>query len=523
MKSLLLALCALLTLPVLAQQPYWQQQTDYTINVSLNDQAHTLRGDLKLAYTNNSPDALSFIWFHLWPNAYKNEGTAFARQLLRDAEGRKRLQELTDKGFIDSLQFSVDGQPARTEAHPEHIDVVKLLLPKPLPAGGTITITTPFLVDLPAYTSRSGHAGQSYMVTQWYPKPAVYDRKGWHPMPYLDQGEFYSEFGSFNVNINLPSAYIVGATGQLQNEKELAQYKAMGTKNVAAASRQNVQPYKAEGARKTLTYAGSNIHDFAWFADKDFVVRYDTLQLSGGRVVDVFAYHHPDGNRHWVKGTDYVKSGTRAFSAYLGDYAYPVVSAVEGPKNEMSGGMEYPMVTLITSPEADGEYLDAVITHEVGHNWLYGMLASNERAHAWMDEGLNSYLQFRYEAEKYRASSIFGAMLPVELRKKPVDEFQDLVYSALRSIPMDEPIATHSADFKSKESYGLVSYLKTAVWMYGLESAVGQAQLDAALQAYFNQWKFKHPYPEDLEAALEKSLGRDLDNYFKALHKKGGL
>ena len=331
------------------------------------------------------------------------------------------------------------------------------------------------------------------------------------------------EFGNFAVNISTPSAYIVGASGILQTETEKAQYVAIGKANVEAKSKTNKIAYKPAGTSKTLSYKAENVHDFAWFADKEFVIRYDTMKLNSGKSVDVFTYHHPDGNKYWVNSTEYVKTGTRSYSNYIGEYAYPVVQAVEGPKNVMSGGMEYPMITLITSPDADEERLDAVITHEVGHNWFYGMLASNERQHAWLDEGINTYYQFRYEAEKWRGNSIFGNDIPKELTRKPVNEFQAAVYGVMNTIPMEGAIETPAADFKNKDEYGLVVYIKTAIWMYALEQEVGREKLDKAIQAYFREWKFRHPYPEDFRAVFERELGKDLTPYFELLNKKGTL
>jgi len=505
-------------------QDYWQQQVNYNINVSLNDKQHALKGDLTLEYFNNSPDKLDFIWFHLWPNAYKNDSTAFAKQVrANNKDGAKRLQSIKDKGYMDSLDFRVGNQKLKTEADPKNIDVVKVYLPQALEPGKKVVITTPFYTKMPTYTSRSGHDGQSYMVCQWYPKPAVYDRKGWHPMPYLDQGEFYSEFGNFNVNITTPSTYIVGATGMLQTENERSQYIAMGKANVAAKSQTNKIAYKPSGTSKTLSYKAENVIDFAWFADKNFVVRYDTLQLPSGKVVDVFTYHHPNGNKLWVNSHEYVKTGTRSYSSYIGEYEYPVVQAVEGPKNVMSGGMEYPMITLITSPDADELRLDGVITHEVGHNWFPMMISSNERQHAWLDEGINSYFQFRYEAEKWRGNSIFGNSIPKELTKRPVNEFLTAIYGVFNTIPMEGAIETPAAEFTNEEEYGLVSYVKTAVWMFAMEQEFGREKIDQAIQAYFRKHKFKHAYPEDLKATFEKELGKDLTPYFDLLKKRGTL
>ncbi len=508
--------------PAFAQ--YWQQQTNYKIDVSLNDQDHTLKGLLTLEYVNNSPDKLDFIWFHLWPNAHKNDKTAYAKQIMREMNGKKRLKdELKDIGYMDSLDFSVNGEKAKFEADPENIDIVKLILPKPLTSGDKIIISTPFFVKIPGYSSRSGHIDQSYMICQWFPKPAVYDRKGWHAMPYLDQGEFYSEYGKFDVSITVPAAYVVGATGTLQDVEELKKYKELGkTNNFKNKDLLKYSPIVSTPT-KTLQYKGENIHDFAWFADKDFIVRYDTAQLTSGKIIDVFSFGHEKGNKHWAKSVSFIEDAVRNYSNWVGEYPYPTAQGVEGPKNVMSGGMEYPMITLITSPNADEADMDGVLAHEVGHNWFYGILGSNERDHAWMDEGINTYYQFRYEATKYRSNSIFGNMLPSDVRTKPVPEFTALVYMALAQLPMDEPIETPSADFPPGDSYGAVVYIKTAIWMYLVEASVGINKLDEAMQAYFNEWKFKHPYPEDLKAVMEKQVNLKFDDLFSLLKKRGRL
>jgi aminopeptidase N len=357
------------------------------------------------------------------------------------------------------------------------------------------------------------------MICQWYPKPAVYDRKGWHPMPYLDQGEFFSEYGSYKVNITLPAHYVVAATGVLQNTNELATYKQIGSDNNKTTFN---KWYSNSSQSKTLSYAAENVHDFAWFADNDYIIEYDTLQLSPGQTIDVFAYHHSKGNEHWDKATDYIKSAVRHYSTWIGKYPYPVVAAVEGPKNDKSGGMEYPMVTMITKPDATELTLDALITHEVGHNWFYGILGSNEREYAWMDEGIDTYYQFRYEAEKYRSNSIFESVLPKEVKQNTEEQFTALLYTALTKIPMEMPIDTPSYVFLDKD-YSLIEYIKTAVWMYVMELYLGRENIDKAIQLYFNTWMFRHPYPDDLKTAFEKSMGKKLDEYFSLLKQKGNL
>ena len=507
-----------------AQDNYWQQAVHYTIDVELNDKEKSITAKEQIVYINHSPDTLNFIWFHIWPNAYKNETTALFNQINND-EQRKKKKDKVSYGYIDGLAFTVNGQSATLEPHPnnQYIDVVKLILPKALLPNDSVTIATPFKVYLPNYFSRSGHADGEFMLCQWYPKPAVYDKNGWHEFPYLDMGEFYSEFGSFKVNITLPSDYIVAATGTLLNKDELAEYKRLGSYNIAQKEKKPLEYKPLIKGNKTLSYYQNNIPDFAWFADKDFVIQYDTVQLNSGTVIDAFTYYHNKKNTLWNYSIDYVKDATRKYSEWIGDYAYPVVQAVEGPKNNSSGGMEYPTITLITSPDAKKETLDAVIAHEVGHNWFMCMLGNNERKHTWQDEGMNTYFQFRYEAEKYRSNSIFGDAIPASVKEKPVDEFLGILYNAMLGIPMESAIDIPANEFKNSDEYGLISYVKAAVWMYIIEASTSKETVDKAFKLYFNKWKFKHPQPSDMQAAFEEAAGKKMDAIFGLLKKKGSF
>ena len=203
-------------------QTYWQQEVNYKIDVSLNDEDHTLTATEEFEYINNSPDVLNRIYIHLWPNAYKNGETALAKQQYQGGESMLKYGSEKVKGNIDGLDFKIDGEKANWSFEEYNIDIAILELNQPLQPGGKITVSTPFTVKLPSgKISRLGHIDQSYQITQWYPKPAVYDAEGWHQMPYLNQGEFYSEYGSFDVNITLPKNYVVGATGDLQTQSEI--------------------------------------------------------------------------------------------------------------------------------------------------------------------------------------------------------------------------------------------------------------------------------------------------------------
>ncbi len=526
MKKMTFALLLFISMQSRAQNYYWQQYLHYSIDAKLDDKENSITGSETIVYINNSPDTLSYIWLHIYPNAYKDQSTALFQQINSDPTRKEKVRKYKP-GFISNLAFSINGTPAKTEAHPrlQYTDIVKVLLNQPLQPGDSITIATPFKVQLSSYFSRSGFADGEFMACQWYPKPAVYDKDGWHEMPYLDMGEFYSEYASYKVNITVPAEYVVGASGVLQTTSEADLYKGIGTYNAANRIDKDPRLYKPVSAdeNKTLSYYADSVPDFAWFAEKGLVIEYDTIHLPSGKVIDAFTYYHKRKNTPWASSIDFVKDATHHYSTWIGEYAYPVVQAIEGPKNNSSGGMEYPMITLITSPDAKPETLDGVIAHEVGHNWFMSMLGTNERDHAWMDEGLNTYYQFRYEAEKYRSNGVFGARIPDELKKLNEADFQATVYNAMANIPIHPAMETTSENFKASEDYGLTAYVKTAEWMYLLEKNIGMEKVDKAFQNYFNTWKFKHPEPLDMRAAFEESIHGGLGNYFDLLHKEDKL
>jgi hypothetical protein len=495
---------------------YWQQQVNYRIDVSLDDRQHTLTGFAKMEYTNNSPDTLRFIWFHLWPNAYKNDKTAFSDQLLENGNTKFYFSNKEEKGYINRLDFRVDNSTAELEDHPQHIDIAKLVLPSPLAPGKRITITTPFHVKLPYNFSRGGHDGQSYQATQWYPKPAVYDQKGWHAMPYLDQGEFYSEFGNFEVHITVPKNYVVAATGELQDaaEKEWLTTRKSFTwepirhkeKIKGGGFKTTVQLFpESSNETKTLRYLQQNVHDFAWFADKRFIVDQDSMSLPSGRVIQVYSYYTPAQKEQWSKTVQYTKQATRFYSASVGEYPYPVVSVVQGPES-FGGGMEYPTITII-SPTDDDKQLDKTIAHEIGHNWFYGILASNERKHPWMDEGINSFYETRYA---HNNDPNFVDTGTLQLLQTFIAEKKD------------QPIATSSEDFGTL-NYALVAYYKASRWAAWLEKEFGRETFDKAMKTYYDRWQFKHPQPEDFKKVMEEVSGRNLDSAFALLYVKGEL
>lgn len=520
---IILCCCGLST--VYCQQ-YWQQQVNYTIDVTLNDKDHTLDAFLQMQYYNNSPDTLFFIWMHLWPNAFKNDKTAFSDQLLENGRTDFYFSNNEKRGYINRLDFRANGIVARMEDHPQHQDIIRIVLPQPLAPGSNVKIQTPFHVKLPFNFSRGGHVGQSYQITQWYPKPAVYDRKGWHPMPYLDQGEFYSEFGNYKVQITLPKNYIVAATGDLQDEKEKNELKvkAANNKNKAGTITDNKPPDPEEivassGEVKTLHYHQDNVHDFAWFADKTYLVNYDTLQLASGKQIDVFSFYHPYQYPYWKNSIQIIKKSILTRGKWLGEYPYNTATALEAGM-AFSGGMEYPTITSI-SPASSEKELEGIIEHEVGHNWNYGILATNERQHPWMDEGINTYYDNRYKSSGSFISGKENIKENFFTKRLPAD-LSPLGLRTVVGLKKDQPIETTSENF-SELNYGLVAYYKTAQWMELLERSLGTVVFDSCMHEYYRRWKFKHPYPEDFKNLVVEVSGKNVDSIFSLLQKKGNL
>ncbi len=509
---------------------YWQQNVNYTIDVSLNDVEHTLDGFVKMDYKNNSPDTLHFIWFHVWPNAFKNDKTAYTDQALQNGSTAFYFSNTEKRGYINRLDFKVNGSVAKTEDHPQHQDIIKLILEEPLAPGATAKIETPFHTKLPYNYSRGGHVDQSYQITQWYPKPAVYDRKGWHAMPYLDQGEFYAEFGNYDVQITLPENYLVASTGELQNDSEKQWLKSR--KPFYREPKPKKQPFpkkKTEDEEdyypvsskktKTLKFIQNNVHDFAWFADKTFTLKSDTLKLPSGKIILASAFYYSENAENWKNSIAMIKRAILTKSQWLGEYPYNVVTVVDGGNG---GGMEYPTITLLDDGGSE-KLLDFVINHEVGHNWFEAILATNERKHPWMDEGMNTYYDNRYVMQQYGSTDI--ELIQVNnafIKKRMPDNLQNTLLQTITGIKKDQPIETASEKF-SGINYNMIAYVKTGDWMKLIEDKLGKESFDKCMRAYYQHWQFRHPYPEDFKQTMEDISGRNLDSVFALLTKKGEI
>ncbi len=501
-------------------QNYWQQEVKYQINVRLDDTLHFLHGNETIIYKNNSPEALPIIWFHIWPNAYKSNRTPFAKQELQNGKTTFHFSNDSQRGYIDSLTFLVDRNPIQVIYNDEFPDVCKLILNTPLAPGKSIEITTPFRVKIPNSFSRFGHVANSYQITQWYPKPAVFDSKGWHPISYLDQGEFYSEFGTFDVNITLPKNYVVAATGNLLTESENIFLDSLSKVKIDSSKSKSKVNVISSKTFKTISYHQEQVHDFAWFADKTFIVKSSEQELPySKRKVKTFAYFTPPNAKKWEKGTRYINEAIYNYSLWNGDYPYSVCTAVDGALSA-GGGMEYPTITII-GPVSNANTLQTVIVHEVGHNWFYGILGSNEREFGWLDEGVNSFFEQRLikQSRKQKLMIESNALNNFfKLKYFPQGYEEYLTYMFAASKHEDQPIQTHSENF-TELNYGAIMYTKTALSLNYLQEYLGRPVFDSAMHIYFERWKFKHPYPEDFQAVMQEVSGKNLDWFFVSLFK----
>ena len=506
-------------------QEYFQQEVNYTIQVSLNDRVHELNAFETIEYINHSPDTLHFLYFHLWPNAYSNNSTPLAGQLFQ-LYGKQRLFNDPElNGFIDSLDFKVNDKKVYWELLPGQPDICRINLEIPLSPGDSARITTPFHVKIPkGVTSRLGHIGESYQISQWYPKPAVYDREGWHQMSYLDQGEFFSEFGHFDVQITLPDNYIVGASGTLQNESEIERLDKLSADTSwikTANSVENDFPVSSEKF-KTLRYTADNTHDFAWFADKRFHVQKGKLKLPhSGKEVTTMVLFTNEQSDLWEDALSYVNEAIYWLSDKVGDYPYSNFTAVQSALTS-GDGMEYPGITVIGLAD-DGYGLDEVITHEICHNWFYGALGSDERSQPFMDESITSFYTDRYLSDKYPGKKLWEAYVKniklakfIKIDKMPIRRMHELEWLIQARNNLEQSLNLPATDY-TELNYGLMLYNKAPNAINYLRAYLGDSTFDGAMQEYFCQWKFRHPQPNDLRGIVETQSGKDLTWFFTDL------
>jgi len=505
-----------------SSQEYFQQRVNYKIQVKLNDQLHELNAFETLEYINNSPDTLRFLFFHLWPNGYSNNNTELAKQLFSINGKQKLFNDPELKGYMDSLDFRIDKLKVHWSLLSGQPDICQIVLNKPLLPHDSIRITTPFHVKIPkGVTSRLGHIGESYQISQWYPKPAVYDQTGWHQMSNQDQGEFYSEFGSFDVSITLPENYIVGATGNLQNQEESKMLDQLAadtswTKNINS---ENADFPVSSGKMKTLRYTENQIHDFAWFADKRFHVLKGKVRLpESGREVNTWVMFTNQQAKLWKDAIPYVNNSILLFSKWNGDYPYKSFTAVQSALSA-GDGMEYPGITVIGLAK-DAYALDEVIAHEIGHSWFYSALGSNERRYPFMDESLTSTIEVRYMHERYPDKKLWETNVRnlklakfFHIDQMPVKQMRELEWLSQARDNLEQAINFPADDYNTL-NYSLMIYNKAATGFNYLRAYLADSIYDSCMHDYYRQWKSKHPQPDDLQRIFESNTSKDLSWFF---------
>ena len=507
---------------------YFQQEVSYTINVTLDDQKHALFGNETIVYKNNSADVLNLIYMHIWPAAYSNANSALAKEFYSNGDNRFLTASENDLGNIHSLDFSVNGEKVQWKKLNDTIDICVLKLLQPLNPGDIITISTPFRIKIPSdFISRLGHTDQSYFITQWYPKPAVYDASGWNYFPYLDQGEFYGEFGSFDVYITLPDNYVLAATGvrvDAQNEIDWLNKKDSVTRNSSVFFTNANQP-PSSPTTKTIHFHQEKIHDFAWFADKNWNVLKDTLkQPETGKTITTWSFFSNREAAFWMNAPRFLRDGIEYYSSKVGNYPYDEISAVD-VGNSAGNGMEYPMIMTI------GNYgsvidLEQTILHEVGHNWFYGILGNNERRFPVLDEAMNTFYETRYVYTKYKNDSLRGTdtspfpyyfFLP---KGKRINHRMRAQYRYLGQARQNlDQSPEQSSEMFSPENYRSDVYSKSTISFDYLYFYLGDSVFDSCIKDYYEKWKFRHPRPENLRESFEFISKKNLTWIFSDLLK----
>lgn len=472
---------------VLAQCDRWQQRVKYTMDVELSDHDHRFTGTTKLVYTNNSPDTLHEVFFHLYLNAFQPGSEMDVRsRTIADPDDRvgSRIVELAphEVGMQEVKGFRQDGKEAKLEPLGT---VLKVILAKPLLPKKSTTFEFAFDGQVPVQIRRTGrHNAEevAYSMSQWYPKLAEYDARGWHAYPYVGR-EFHGVWGDFDVTLTMDSAYTIAATGVLQNPHEIGK---------GYPSKKPVK--RAAGGKLRWHFVANNVHDFAWAADREFVHTMD--QVPGGPELHFFRKDKPEYEATWSELPGYMVRAFQHMNKHFGRYPWPQYSFVQGG----DGGMEYPMLTLITGKRRLGS-LVGVSVHEFVHSWYYGVLASNEGRFPWMDEGFTEYA---------------GSEVMQELFPQPGDPHASAFagYSALVKSGRHEPPSIHADHFITNRAYSTTAYSFGEMFVHQLSAVVGEKELKAGLLRYFDACKFKHPEPIDFERVLEKRSGIELDWYF---------
>ena len=459
---------------------YWQQKADYKIAIDLDVETHQYKGVQELTYTNNSPDTLYRVFYHLYFNAFQPGSEMDVRSRnIEDSDKRvgDRISKLlpSEIGFIKPQRLTQDGVLLSFEIAGTILEVD---LNTPILPNKSTVFTMDWDAQIPVQIRRSGRnnaEGVAYSMTQWFPKIAEYDFEGWHAVPYIAR-EFHSVWGDYDVRIKLDENYIIGGTGYLQNSDK----KGLGE--------------KTKGSTRTWHFKAPNVHDFAWAADKDFI--HDTYTGANGVILNFYYKNDPEIIENWKQLQEKTAQLLVYFNKHVGDYPYKQYSVIQGG----DGGMEYAMCTLITG-KRKLESLIGVTAHELAHTWFQFLLATNESKHEWMDEGFTSYI-----------SNLAMNEIMKEGKDNP-NSNSYRGYSYIATSGKEQPQSTQADRYTTNTGYSIAAYSKGAVFLSQLEYVIGKDNLNKTLLRYYKEWAFKHPTPNDFIRVAEKVSGAELDWY----------
>ncbi|MFM7628652.1 MAG: M1 family metallopeptidase [Algoriphagus sp.] len=471
----------------IAQQDRFQQAVSYTMEVNLDVKTNRYTGTQVLKYTNNSPDTLRRIFYHLYYNAFQPGSAMDVRsRTIADPDQRvkDRISKLTSEeiGYLHATRLTMNGTPLKMK---EEGTILEVDLIDPILPHSSAQLEMSFEGQVPLQVRRSGRdseEGVRYSMSQWYPKLANYDEQGWHANPYVGR-EFYGIWGDFDVKITIDKTYTLGGTGYLQNPNQIGHgYEDEG-----------VKVPEPKGNTLTWHFVAPKVHDFMWAADNKYA--HDKIQMPNGITVHHFYIPGEKTSENWEKLKEFTPKAITFLSERFGQYPYKQFSVVQGG----DGGMEYAMSTLVTG-ERSLASLVGVMVHELAHSWFHGVLASNESLYPWMDEGFTSY------ATNLAMSSIF-------LKSENPHRGSYAGYYRLVASGLEEPMSTHSDHYHTNSAYGSAAYSKGAVFLAQLGYVIGEEARDKGMLRYWNTWQFRHPNSNDLIRAMEKQSGLELDWY----------
>lgn len=478
--------------PYFSQKGYWQQQAKYKMEINVDAKKHQFKGKQELIYTNNSPDTLTKVYYHLYYNAFQPGSMMDVRsRTISDPDSRVKDRILhlnTDEiGYHKITSLKQDGKELnyKTVGTILEVKLSKAILP-----GKKTKFNMEFDSQIPVQIRRTGRhnkEGVDYSMTQWYPKMCEYDKDGWHSNPYIGR-EFHGIWGDFDVKITIDKNYLLGGTGYIQNPQEVGYGYEDKNKKMKAQK-------GAEDGKLTWHFYAPKVHDFAWAADPNFV--HDTTTLNNGTILH-FIYLKDTLIERWNKLKSKAKMSFEFLNKHFGEYPYKQYSIIQGG----DGGMEYPMCTLITA-HGSFEGLVSVTVHEAIHSWYQGVLATNESKYPWMDEGFTTFAQYKTIDFLNNGGSI-----------NPLSR-QYGHYKRIIEAKRQEPLTTHSDFYKSNTVYGINSYSKGAIFLMQLSYIIGEETLMKAMKRYFDEWAFKHPTPQDFKRIVEKEADMELDWYFE--------